>query len=175
MVIGFSQRRVTVSEATTEQGVDQFPLLINITSERTSEQEYQVLFRLQESSSTATVEAINTAFSTNFDARFGIRDNMGDPIEDARLLVAGNLELRTILQTFIINDFRAEDDECYTIRVLSPDLPGLRDLFECNEDSSNATDFFCLHTICIIDDDGKLFEKLNVFECMYKLYYSLSL
>ena len=156
MVIGFSQRIVTVSEASVEQGDDQFPLIINITSERTSEQETQVLFRVQESSSTAKVEAINQQFSTDFDAQFGTRSAEGEPIVDERLLEAGKLQLQTELRTFIRNDFRAEDQECYTISLVSPDQgPGVRQIFQCNDDADiGATDFFCLHTICIEDDDG---------------------
>ena len=156
MVIGFSQRRVTVSEAGVEQGVDQFPLTINITSERTSEQELVVLFRVQESSSTAKVEAIIQQFSTDFDAQFGTRSAEGEPIVDERLLQAGKLELQTELRTFIRNDFRAENQECYIISVVSPDQgPGVRQIFQCNNDADDgAINFFCLHTICIEDDDG---------------------
>ena len=157
MVIGFSTRRVTVSEGQVE-GVDLFALTIDITSLRTSEQELRVLFRVQESSSTANVEAIVQQFSTNFDAQFGTRSSPGDPIVDERLLEAGKLTLQTELNTFIRNDFRAEDEECYTIRVVSPDQgPGVRQIFDCYEDIDvNATNFFCQHTICIEDDDGTL-------------------
>ena len=157
MVIGFSQRRVTVSEASVEQGVDTFPLTINVTSLRTSEQEYRVLFRVLESSSTANVEALNSVFSTDFDAQFGIRELNGEPIEDERLLEAGNLQLRTILRASIVNDFRAEEEECFTIRILSPDQVGVRQIFQCNQDTdSSASNHFCFHTICIEDDDGEI-------------------
>ena len=156
MVIGFTQRRRTVSESQAAQGADGFTLVIGIVSQRTSEQEYRVLFRVEEGSGSAIVEANFIQFDPNFDARFGSREEESDPIVDARDLVAGNLELRTPLTTFVRNDFLAEDEECYTIGIQSPDVIGVRDIFECyDDDFPNATSFFCLHTICIEDDDGK--------------------
>ena len=156
MLIGFSQRRQTVSESMAEEGSDEFLLILNVTSLRRSEQEYVAIFRHQESSSTAMVEATNAQFSTVFDARFGTRFVADEPIQEQRILVAGQLELQSDLPVFIINDFRPEDEECFTIRILSPDVEGLREVFVCNEvDDLTATDHFCTHTICIQDDDGK--------------------
>ena len=158
MVIGFMQRRQTVSESQAAAGTDGFTLVIDIRSQRTSEQQYEVLFRVREGVSTAIVEATSFQFNTNFDAIFGNRQDNEErePIEDARDLVAGSLELRTPLNTFIRNDFLAEDEECYTIGIQSPDVDGVRDIFDCFEDDyPNATNFFCFHTICIEDDDGK--------------------
>ena len=45
MIIGFSERRVTISESDAAQGDDEFPLIIDVHSNTTSEQEYRVLFR----------------------------------------------------------------------------------------------------------------------------------
>ena len=98
MVIGFTQRSQTVSEGNTTQGADEFQLVINVLSQTTSESDYQVLFRWLETSSGATVEAINTQFDLEFDARFGIRNNPGVPIEDERILIAGDRELGTRLK-----------------------------------------------------------------------------
>ena len=168
MVIGFTQRRQTVSEGQVP-GVDFFPLPIDIRSMIESEQEYTVLFRVQEGMSTATVEAISQQFSEDFDARFGNRQVDTDPIEDERLLVAGNLELNTAVTTFIENDFLAEEDECYTIAIQSPDVGGVRDIFDCNEDGSNATSFFCLHTICITNDDGTKHLFITQFISLFSL------
>ena len=69
MVIGFMQRRQTVSESQAAAGTDEFTLVIDIRSQRTSEQQ---LFRVQEGVSTAIVEATSFQFNTNFDAAFGI-------------------------------------------------------------------------------------------------------
>ena len=154
MIIGFSERCVTISESNAAQGDDEFPLIINVHSNTTSEQEYRVLFRWQQTSSTATVEPINQPLTLNFDARFGSRVMPTSPIEDERILQAGDFQLRSELITFIRNDFRSEDEECYTLRILSPDVIGIRDIFDCFNDDTNATDFFCHHTICILDDDG---------------------
>ena len=58
------------------------------------------------------------------------------------------------LITFIRNDFRVEDQECFTIRVFPLDIPGRLELFACNEDVVGATNYFCLTEVSIEDDDG---------------------
>ena len=143
-----------MSEGNTPAGTDEFQLIINVRSQTTSESDYQVLFRWLEGSGTAVVEAINTVFDPEYDARFGSRLEPDLPIEDSRILAAGDLELRTDLITFVRNDFVPEDQECYTLRILSPDIVILRDIFDCKEDNTNPVNFFCLHTVCIDNDDG---------------------
>ena len=59
------------------------------------------------------------------------------------------------LMTVVQNDSRPEELECYTINIITTDIEGVRELFTCNENESNSTDFFCDHTICINDDDGQ--------------------
>ena len=57
------------------------------------------------------------------------------------------------LQTAIRNDFVPEDEKCYSIPI---DIPGI---FMCDfVDASliSPRSFFCEHTICIEDNDGKL-------------------
>ena len=58
------------------------------------------------------------------------------------------------LITYIRNDFRVEDQECFTIRVLPYDIYGRRELFDCYEDIVGAPNYFCLTEVCIEDDDG---------------------
>ena len=164
MIIGFTERIRTVSEGAVP-GVDLFQLQINVSSLRTSEREHPIKFRLQESSTTATVDTV-VASSNVFDATFGSRENPDGPIEEYRDLQPGE---RTIshLTTAIRNDFIAENEECYTIRIFPVDVPGRRELFSCNEDSVGAESYFCEHTICIQDNDGKsqlllLCEMINL-------------
>ena len=110
-----------------------------------------MLFRVEESISTATVESIVFTGST-YDVLFGVRDNPGDPIDSVQLLHPGQGVLQRP-RVFIRDDFIVEDEECFTIRVTFEGIPG-RAEFTC-DDGAGATNFFCEHTICIEDDDGK--------------------
>ena len=60
------------------------------------------------------------------------------------------------LSTAIRNDFLSEAEECYSLRIFPIAIPGLREVFMCNDDDTNPTNYFCTHTICIQDDDGKV-------------------
>ena len=59
------------------------------------------------------------------------------------------------LITYIRDDRRPEDEDCFTLRVLPVDVPGRCELFTCNEDDSGAINYFCQTEICIEDDDGR--------------------
>ena len=146
MVIGFEIRNQRVSESQAPAGMDRFPLIINIMSEKTSEIDYEVPLRHVDHVGEATLEGLQQ-ITLGFDALFGA----GDPLEEAQILFPGNQQLQ--ITTFIINDFRIEDQECFSLRVVVPDVGRGRMSFRCNEDGA-GDDFFCLHTICIIDDDG---------------------
>ena len=153
MIIGFAERIRTVSEGLAPVG-GLFQLEINVESVRIAERYHPMVFRLQESSTNATVETLIPA-SPVFDATFGLRANPDDPIEEARDLGPGTLTVVPLL-TAIRNDFIPEDLECYTIRIFPVDVHGRRELFECNEDAAMANNYFCKHTICIVDDDGEI-------------------
>ena len=147
IAIGFEIRRQTVSESHTPSGMDRFPIIINITSSITSEIDYEVPIRHVLNVGEATLVGLNPT-TLVFDAVFGT----GDPLEELQPLVAGNQRLQ--INTVIINDFRPEDQECFSLRVFVTDTPGhVHPSIRCNEDGAGDT-FFCLHTICIIDDDG---------------------
>ena len=150
MIIGFTKRIKTVSEGEVP-GVDLFEVDVNVASLSTAEREHPMVFRLQESSTNATIETFG-ASSPVFDATFGPRDSLGG---DYRHLDPGLLALHPPLLTAIRNDLRAENTECFTLRILPVDVPGRRELFECNEDGIGADNYFCEHTICIEDDDGQ--------------------
>lgn len=154
MIIGFSQRIQTVSESDVPEGANSLTLTLDVHSLRLSETDYVVQFRALESSN-ASVEAVNVQFQLLFDALFGNTKSPEAPITDTRRLRSGNLRLSNTLSITIINDFVSEDPlKCLTIRILSPDVVGDRQIFTCNEDEDKQLDFFCLHTICIEDDDG---------------------
>ena len=115
--------------------------------------EYELLFRVLETGN-ATVEAFDILFRPDFDAQFGTRRSEEDPIEESRLLNIGTQELTT--RTLIINDVIPEDPlKCFEIRIMTPGtVTGVA--FTCHEDEDvpEPTNFFCIHTICIQDDDG---------------------
>ena len=147
MVIGFEIRNQTVSESQAPPGMDTFPIIINITSNVTSEIDYEIPLRHVVNVGEATLEGVQPT-TPEFDALFGA----GDPLEETRVLFARNRLLQ--ITTFIINDFRVEDRECFSLRVVVPDAgPAVRRNFRCNEDGAGDA-LFCLHTICILDDDG---------------------
>ena len=136
--------------------MDLFPLFVTVSTLRTSERSHTIVFRYQESSNTAIVETFTIQNNPLYDALFGNRtDNvpLGDPIQVIEILNPG-IDVIPSLMTKIRNDFRPEDQECYTISIMTPDIEGVRESFTCNEDDSNSTEFFCDHTICIMDDDG---------------------
>ena len=123
--------------------MDRFPIRINITSERTSEIDYEVHLWHIDNVGEATLEGLQPT-EEEFDALFGA----GDPLQETQIQFAGGQRLQ--ITTFIINDFRVEDRECFSLRVF---FSWYRWYIRCNEDGAGDA-FFCLHTICIIDDDG---------------------
>ena len=152
MVIGFTTRSQTVSEGDAPPGNDFNYLRIDVATERTSERLYTIVFRHLESASTAIVQSNVIQRDPLFDALFGNEDN--DPLEERFVLPTGS-DVIPSLVTSVRNDFRPEDDECYTIAIFTTDVSGAHELFDCNDDNDMADNFFCLHTICIINDDGR--------------------
>ena len=135
---------------------------IDVHSKITSEVVYTIGFRHIRQGAVATVEtsdSIDPIFDTDFDARFGDRlnpSNPEDPLETTRLLQVGRLEPLRPLTTTIFPDFRLEGDECYTINIfiIDTETGDGRFNYECNANDNNPDDFFCDHTVCILDDDG---------------------
>ena len=152
MIIGFTQRTQRVSESMAQLGEESFPLPIHVATLRTAEREYPMYFRLQVSSSSAIVEPIGAVVDPLYDATFGTRDTIDDPIEEFFVLEA--LQDTITLTTFIRDDLRPEYEECFTIRITPGDIPGNKVLFSCYDDYYGEDNYFCEHTICIMDDDG---------------------
>ena len=154
MIIGFTQTTQRVSESMAQLGDVFFPLPIHVATLRTAEREYPMYFHVQGASSSAIVEPIGAVVDPLYDATFGTRDTIRDPIEVFFVLEALQ-DTISPLTTFIRNDLRPEYEECFTIRILPVDIPGNQVLFHCNEDDSGADNYLCEHTICIEDDDGR--------------------
>ena len=157
MIIGFTTRRQNVSEGDARPGDDFIMLTIDVETERISESNHTIIFRHLESASTAIVQSegitnLSLRFNPLFDAIFG--NDLSDPIEEIVILKPGSDEIRA-RPTSVLNDFRSEEEECYTIGIEKPDVEGGRELFVCNNDVDMADNYFCRHTICITDDDGR--------------------
>ena len=159
MIIGFRTDMTTRTETLGTFSID-------VHSRVTSEVEYTIGFRhiQQNGINIATVETgdiFDPIFDTDFDARFGDRPNPnieGDHLETTRILQVGHFEPLRPLTTTIFSDVRPEEDECYIINIFIIDTVtgGGRVNYECNDNEDNPDDFFCDHTVCILDDDGKL-------------------
>ena len=148
MVIGFTERRRTVSESD-----DSLRLFINVITLRVSEREYRMLYRVLPSG-TATVVSFVNFNMIDFDARFGASE--ADPIEQLDVLLPGQ-DFIIPMPVQIINDIVPEDEECFSIQISPINIPGLRELFMCDfVDNTIPLNIFCEHTICIEDDDGKV-------------------
>ena len=155
MIIGFTTRTVYVPENNTYPGGDVWLLPIEVATVRTAEREHPMIIRVQETISLAIVEPIGYVVNLLYDATFGTRDTIGDPIDVFFVLdpLEDTIPPRT---AFIRDDRRPEDEkECFTIRIIPVDVPGRREVFTCNEYDSGADNYFCEHTICIEDDDGR--------------------
>ena len=98
MLIGFTERIRTVSEGQ-KGAVDLFQLWINVSSLRSAEREHPMDFRLLESSTNATVETFTPA-SIIYDATFGVRVNLNDPIRESRDLLPGERTISYPLLTY---------------------------------------------------------------------------
>ena len=154
MIIGFRTRMTTTFDTLSTLSID-------IHSNIISDLDYQIVFRhIRGRNPTGaiveTADFLDPIFDEDFDARFGDRrdpNNPLDPLETVHVLQKGRHEPLRPLTTIILGDVVPDYDKCYTINILTT---GERSDFSCNENERNPEDFFCDHTICILDDDGQL-------------------
>ena len=158
--IGFAERSQTVSESEAPSGDDGYYITVRINSAGSERRDYPVRIRVTSPINT-TVEGINIQLDPLFDVLFGSRLNIDDPIT-YDLNVPTDV-YSTSVSAFIRQDFTPEGLECFTLRISAPDAPGFRDISSCNEDSTHPTDYFCQHTVCIQDDDGKEFIVCDTY------------
>ena len=158
MIIGFTQRRQTVSEAYGPFPQNQsFLITVDVRAMGVSEINYNILFEVPASNMGRTANVgDNTNILFDHDALFGNLNATTGDLEDLRLLFSGTTHLSSPLTLTIVNDINPEHMECFTIDITSPDVAGDRDIYECFDDDYNIDSFFCLHDICIEDDDGLL-------------------
>ena len=155
MIIGFKTDMTIVNETLGTFNIE-------VHSRITSEVEYTIGFRHIRQGAVATVETnefLDPTFDTDFDAKYGARpnpNNPGDPLERTRILQVGRLEPVRQLVTTIFPDVRPEGNESYIISVfvIDTETGGGRVNYDCNDNEDNPNDFFCDHTVFILDNDG---------------------
>ena len=147
MFIGYSQRRQTILEGDREH----FNISPMISVMRFSELDIPITISLDDNSiNTADIEGYLYGITSILtDALFG-------PVE-YHILQAGTLGLGSVIITIVSNFHPEETLKCFTLRISSQNTRH----FRCNEDNSNPSDYFCLHTICIMDNDGRLLLMLS--------------
>ena len=153
-VIGFTQRNQTISESDHEFQNDSMEFIISvpIMTTETFEIVRSITCRYQKSTSNAVV-VNHPGFDKYYDVIFGVfaLEDTNGLLEEWLLLQPG--ENFTEMQVTIRDDLLPESQECFTIVIMTV-VYGV-ELFTCN-DSEDATNYFCSHTICIDDNDCKL-------------------
>ncbi|CAI8015468.1 hypothetical protein GBAR_LOCUS9583, partial [Geodia barretti] len=159
MVVGFTDRFQTISESIfPDQDEEQFDITITISSKRVSEQEYRMQFSLQPGLTNATVVPLISS-TPNFDVRFGAQESD---------LVPGSRSITITAE--VKDDLRPEDKECFTVLIETIDT-ALRATFSCISDGDTSEQsYFCLHTVCIVDDDDPFVVAL--VETTYTVFES---
>ena len=152
MFIGFPQRRSFVRENEFPT-LSVFPIFRMLRSLRESEILYTVIISVTDS--TAVVTAADNPMG-DWDVGFGTRDIISNILVSQQDLNPGDTVI-SMIRADIMNDINAEDNETFTLRVSAADVGGTRRNFECYDDGENPVegDFFCSHTVTIIDDDGQ--------------------
>ena len=148
-----------MSESMAQSGEEFFEIKVDISTSRVSQREHPMVFRLQQSTSSASVVSEDDQTNPFLDAIFGTKTNPDGPIQEEFVLEA-LVDTIPSLSVKIRNDFHIEEEECFTIRLFRVDIPDRLELFECNDEGSNS---FCEHTICIEDDDGENLSLIYIF------------
>ena len=147
MILGFGERRQTVSEADAPPGEEFIDLNILITSLRRSEIPYFVGVR-SVIEGQPIIEPVDDIQNIMYDGTFGIRE----PNTINNLVSSDVLDVNTVmlfpLQVTIRDDFLPETEECFELSIFHQ---GLDIEFACN---TAGDEFLCQHEICIVDDEG---------------------
>ena len=160
MIIGFSQRRQTVSEADRPFTQDQsFIINIDVRSMIMSEINYNITFETDSNihvSQKANVGDIQQNNTLDHDALFGEFNTVTSHLQNILDLFSGSTVPNSPLTVTIINDFTPEPQECFSISISNvvSDTVRSRDIYKCFNEEEDVDMFFCLHEICIEDDDG---------------------
>ena len=149
--------------------VTEFQITVNVMSMIVSEMNYNVIFETPNRSGIGVpdVGGLKSSISGH-DVLFGTFNENVDDFQEIHILSSGSLSAVFIVK--IANDLLPEPVECFTISIVSPDVAGDRDIYECYDDDDNRNMFFCLHDICIEDNDG-LFIDFGLMCCLNVIFY----
>ena len=149
MILGFGERRQTVSEAEALLGEEFINRQIFITSSRISEVQYTVGVRYVIGGQ-PIIEPVDNPQNPQLDGFFGNReeDTVNNLVYFERLHVATS-RLPALTVT-IRDDILPEEEECFELSIF-PVNPQEMINFMCNV---AGDEFLCIHEICIEDDDG---------------------
>ena len=149
MILGFGERRQTVSEADAPPGEDLFDLDTLITSLRRSEIAYPVGVR-SVIDGQPIIEPLDDIQNLMFDGLFGSREmNINNLVWTE--LININTAVLPALPVFIRDDNLIEEEECFVLSIFQVNPQGMTENFICN---MAGDEFLCIHKICITDDDG---------------------
>ena len=158
MTIGFSERRMTVSEG--EYGYNFIRIEIDILASRISELEYETIVQLLEPKKDAIVVPFDEMADQGFDALFGFETIPGGSLIEVVYWPAIAYSTLSTAFALVVNDIIIEDEECFTLSVSSSNILGEN---VCNDGERDETFYFCEHTICIEDNDGKEYLRVHFF------------
>ena len=145
MILGFGERRQTVSEADVTSGEKNFTLNISISSLRTSELEYIVrVLSYIKFYGEPTIEPFNDIQNPMFDGTFGFRLGYSTLLQKEVLRV--NTTVLPPLQVLIRDDVIPEEEECFELSIIQCPY--------CHICNDAGGEFLCQHEICIVDNDG---------------------
>ena len=73
------------------------------------------------------------------------------------------------ISIYIVNDFHIEDNETITLRVSPSTVGGDALNFECYDDDEDPVEgnYFCSHTITIVDEDGQFHFSISSDAIVY--------
>ena len=128
-----------------------FPTFYRVHSLHVSEIEYHIMISVTEA--TATMFGLGDETG---DASFGTRDPVSNILANYSTLRPGEQEISGI-RAVIVNDIASESNETFTLRISPSNLDvRCRCSFQCYDDGEDPVEgnFFCSHTVTIVDDDG---------------------
>ena len=130
-----------------------FPIVRTVHSLRQSEIEYTFVVMLTDA--TAIVTEVSNPVGT-WDVAFGVRSEISDVHLLSYSLHPGET-VRSGIRALIWNDFNAEDNETFTLRVSPMDFCGITCDFKCYNDGDDPVEgnYFCSHTVTIVDGEGQ--------------------
>ena len=150
MILGFGERRQTVSEADAMSGQEFINRQILITSLRTSEIAYPVGVR-SVIRGQPIIEPVGDIQNPMYDGLFGSREE--NTINNLVIIdiLEVNTSLLSLLHVTIRDDFLPEDEECFELSIFQMEPEPFTVNFMCN---AAGDEFVCIHEICIEDNDG---------------------